>query len=188
MTNHPIASQQEWLAARRELLQKEKQFTQLRDQLSAQRRQLPWVKIEKAYTFQGSKGAETLAQLFEGKHQLVVYHLMFAPENERACKNCSFWADHFGGIEAHLRQRDTSFAAISRAPLEKLRHMAKQLGWTFKWVSCGENGFNHDFGTSFTSCRGGCAPVDRACRGAERGSAPRGATASRHRIEVSMET
>src|SRR4029078_4896242 len=103
---------------------------------------------------------------------LVVYHLMFAPEHERACKNCSFWAAHFGGIEAHLKQRHTTRAAISRAPPPKLQHMAKQLGWTFKWVSCGENGFNHDFGTSFTSCRGGCAPVDRACRGAERGSPP----------------
>ncbi|HEU4582513.1 MAG TPA: DUF899 domain-containing protein [Polyangiaceae bacterium] len=150
MTDHPITSQEQWLAARRELLTKEKQFTQLRDQLSEQRRQLPWVKVERAYTFQGANGPETLAQLFEGRHQLIVYHLMFAPENERACKNCSFWADHFDGIEAHLKQRDTTFAAISRAPLPKLQRMAQELGWRFKWLSCGENGFNHDFGTSFT--------------------------------------
>ena len=149
MNQHPIASRHEWLAARRELLAKEKQFTVLRDQLSEQRRQLPWVRVEAGYVFQTPRGPETLAQLFQGRSQLVVYHFMFNPTAERGCKNCSFWADSFNGIVAHLKQRDTSFAAISRAPLGKLQTMAQQLGWTFPWVSSEGTSFNHDFGVFF---------------------------------------
>lgn len=150
MTNsHPILSRNEWLAARRELLQKEKQFTRLRDQLSEERRQLPWVEVKESYVFQGPKGPETLAQLFERRSQLVVYHFMFAPEAQAGCKSCSFWADSFNGVVAHLKQRDTSFSAISRAPLAKLQPMAQRLGWSFKWVSSEGNHFNRDFGVFF---------------------------------------
>jgi predicted dithiol-disulfide oxidoreductase (DUF899 family) len=150
MTNsHPILSRNEWLAARRELLQKEKQFTVLRDQLSEERRRLPWVEIKEPYVFQGPNGPETLAQLFEGKSQLIVYHFMFAPEAQAGCKSCSFWADSFNGIVAHLKQRDTTFSAISRAPLPKLQAMAKRLDWSFKWVSSEGNHFNRDYGVFF---------------------------------------
>jgi len=121
----------------------------MRDQLSAERRALPWLRIDKDYTFDGPSGRETLAQLFGDRSQLVVYHFMFAPEWDVGCKSCSFWADNFNGITAHLRQRDVAFAAISRAPLAKLQDFAKRLGWTFKWVSSHGTDFNYDFEVSF---------------------------------------
>jgi len=121
----------------------------MREQLSAERRALPWVRIEKDYTFDGPNGQETLAQLFGDRSQLVIYHFMFAPEWDAGCKNCSFWADSFNGITAHLRQCDVAFAAVSRAPLVKLQAFAKRLGWTFKWVSSNGSDFNYDFEVSF---------------------------------------
>ena len=149
MTTNEVVSKSAWVEARRRLLAKEKEFTRLRDELSAERRALPWVRIHKEYTFDGPSGKETLAQLFGDRTQLVVYHFMFAPEWEVGCKSCSFWADNFNGITAHLRQRDVAFAAISRAPLAKLQDFAKRLGWTFKWVSSNDNDFNYDFEVSF---------------------------------------
>ena len=149
MTTHQVASKDEWLQARMRLLAKEKEFTRMRDRLSAERRALPWVPIDKKYTFDGPGGRETLAQLFGDRSQLVVYHFMFAPEWESGCKSCSFWADNFNGITAHMRQRDVAFVAISRAPLAKLQAFAKRLGWTFKWVSSDESDFNYDFNVSF---------------------------------------
>jgi len=149
MTTHEVVSKGEWVEARKRLLAKEKEFTRVRDQLSAERRALPWMRIDKDYTFDGPNGRETLAQLFGDRSQLVVYHFMFAPEWKVGCKSCSFWADNFNGITAHLRQRDVSFAAISRAPLAKLQDFAKRLGWTFKWVSSQGTDFNYDFEVSF---------------------------------------
>ena len=149
MTTHEVVSKGEWVEARKRLLAKEKEFTHMREQLSAERRALPWMRIDKDYTFDGPNGRETLAQLFGDRSQLVVYHFMFAPEWEVGCKNCSFWADNFNGITAHLRQRDVAFAAISRAPLAKLQAFAQRLGWTFKWVSSQGTDFNYDFEVSF---------------------------------------
>lgn len=133
--NVKVVSQEEWLEARRELLAKEKEFTRLRDQLSQQRRELPWEKVEKEYVFNGPKGKENLSELFDGKNQLIVYHFMFAPEWEEGCSSCSFWADNFNGIDVHLRHRDTNFVTISRAPYEKLEAYKKRMGWSFKWLS-----------------------------------------------------
>jgi predicted dithiol-disulfide oxidoreductase (DUF899 family) len=149
MTDHAIVSRDQWTAARRRLLVKEKEFLQLRDQLSKERRELPWEKVEKHYVFEGGAGKETLADLFAGRHQLIIYHFMFAPDWDAGCKSCSFWADNFNGVIAHLRQRDVSLAAVSRAPIAKLRSFAARLGWTFKWVSSGDTDFNYDYHVSF---------------------------------------
>src|SRR5512143_615911 len=132
---HPVVSHAEWLAARTAFLAKEKEFTRLRDDLSRQRRALPWEKVENSYVFDGPKGKETLADLFGKKSQLVVYHFMFNPEGDAGCKHCSFWADNFNGIDVHLAHRDVSFVAISRAPLAKIEAFKKRMGWSFKWVS-----------------------------------------------------
>ena len=148
--SHPVVSQDEWIAARRRLLAKEKEFTRLRDELSRERRELPWERVDKPYVFETQNGRQTLADLFDGCHQLVVYHFMFAPDWENGCKSCSFWADNFNGIVAHLRQRDVSFVAVSRAPWQKLHAFAQRLGWNFKWVSSGGNDFNFDYQVSFT--------------------------------------
>jgi predicted dithiol-disulfide oxidoreductase (DUF899 family) len=150
MPQHKIASHEEWIAARKDLLAKEKEFTRLRDDLSRQRRELPWEKVDKDYVFDGPNGKESLSQLFAGKSQLIVYHFMFAPEWEAGCKSCSFWADNFNGIDVHLKHRDISFVAISRAPLAKLEAYRKRLGWSFKWLSSAANSFNFDYGASFT--------------------------------------
>jgi predicted dithiol-disulfide oxidoreductase (DUF899 family) len=149
MTDHCIVSHQDWLSARRELLAKEKAFTQQRDALSRLRRDLPWEKVEKAYSFETPSGRQSLGGLFGGRSQLVVYHFMFAPDWESGCKSCSFWADHFNGLAPHLAARDVTMLAISRAPLGKLQGFAKRLGWSFPWVSSGDGEFNYDFQASF---------------------------------------
>jgi predicted dithiol-disulfide oxidoreductase (DUF899 family) len=150
MTQHPVVSHEEWIAARTRFLAKEKEFTRLRDELSRERRELPWELVRKDYVFEGENGRETLAELF-GKHgQLIVYHFMFDPEWDIGCRSCSFWADNFNGIIAHLNQRDVSMVAISRAPYPKLKEQARKLGWTFKWVSSFGNDFNFDYGVSFS--------------------------------------
>lgn len=144
-----IATQEDWLKAREALLVQEKAFTHERDALSARRREMPWLKIEQDYVFEGPDGRKSLEDLFDGRSQLIVYHLMFAPEWDWACKSCSFWADQFDGAIPHLRARDTSFVAISRAPLEKLQRQAQRLGWTFPWLSAAKNPFAYDMGFSF---------------------------------------
>ena len=150
LEQHPVVSHAEWLTARKDLLAREKEFTRLRDRLSEERRALPWEKVEKDYRFEGPKGSESLSDLFEGKSQLIVYHFMFSPEWEAGCKSCSFWADNFNGIDVHLRHRDTSFLAISRAPYQELVAYRRRMGWSFKWVSSFGNDFNHDYHVSFT--------------------------------------
>ncbi len=152
---HAVVSHQEWLKARQELLEKEKAFTHLREDLSRARRELPWESVTAEYVFDGPTGRESLADLFAGASQLIVYHFMFAPEASVGCPHCSFWADNFNGIVAHLRQRDVTFVAISRAPYEQLAAYRRRLGWTFKWVSSGGTSFNFDYHVSFS-------PEDRA--------------------------
>jgi predicted dithiol-disulfide oxidoreductase (DUF899 family) len=149
MTDHRVVSRDEWVGARRRLLDKEKEFLRLRDQLSAERRELPWVRLEKQYVFEGPAGKETLGDLFAGRSQLIVYHFMFAPEWEAGCRGCSFWADNYNGIIPHLNQRDVSLAAVSRAPLQKLKSFAARMGWNFKWVSAANSEFNYDYQASF---------------------------------------
>jgi predicted dithiol-disulfide oxidoreductase (DUF899 family) len=149
MTSHKIVSREEWLEARKRLLAREKEFTHQRDALSQERRELPWVRVEKNYVFQGPNGAETLSDLFAGRSQLVVYHFMFAPEWDAGCKSCSFWADNFNGITTHLEHRDVTLVAIARAPFPKLQAYERRMGWSFKWLSSFESDFNFDFGVSF---------------------------------------
>jgi len=149
MDTHRIASHEEWLAARKQLLAEEKAFTAARDRLGAARRALPWERVEKIYVFDGPKGKTTLADLFDGRSQLIVQHFMFAPEWDAGCKSCSFWADGYNGFVIHLRQRDTNFVAVSRAPLVKLQAYAKRLGWTFPWVSSGDGDFSYDFQVAY---------------------------------------
>lgn len=149
MADHKVVTHEMWLAARRELLAHEKEFTRLRDALSEQRRRLPWERLEKEYAFTSVAGEESLAQLFGSRSQLVVYHFMYGPDWEVGCKSCSFWADNFNGVIAHLHARDVSFVAVSRAPLKALQAFAKRLGWNFKWVSSFGSDFNFDCGVSF---------------------------------------
>lgn len=145
-----IVSEAEWLVARKEHLSKEKEFTRLRDQLSAERRMLPWVRIEKNYVFDGPNGKETLAGLFDGRSQLIVYHFMFGPGWEQGCPSCSFLADHIDGAVVHLAHRDVTLLAVSRAPLPQIEAFRKRMGWRFKWVSSYVNEFNFDYHVSFT--------------------------------------
>src|SRR5713101_4109548 len=148
--DHSVVSHEEWLSARTAFLAKEKEFTRLRDELSQQRRALPWEKVEKQYVFDGAGGKETLADLFENRSQLVVYHFMFPPEDDEGCPSCSFWADTFNGSSIHLPHRDVSFVAISRAPLAKIEPFKQRMGWSFKWVSSFNTDFNFDYYVSFT--------------------------------------
>ena len=146
---HKIVSHDKWLEARRKFLLKEKAFTRLRDRLSAQRRALPWERVDKKYVFDGPDGKETLAELFGGRHQLVIYHFMFPPEWDAGCPSCSFWADNFDDNIVHLAHRDVTMVAISRAPYRKLAAYEKRMGWRFKWLSSFGNDFNFDYQASF---------------------------------------
>ena len=150
LKNHKVVSHQEWLRARTAFLTKEKKFTRLRDELSQQRRELPWEAVKKEYVFEGPNGKETLPDLFDGRSQLIVYHFMFDPSWDEGCKHCSFWADNFNGIIAHLNHRDATMIAVSRAPYRKLAAYEKRMGWNFKWVSAHETDFNFDYHVSFT--------------------------------------
>jgi predicted dithiol-disulfide oxidoreductase (DUF899 family) len=148
-TTRKIVTHEEWMAARKALLVKEKEFTRLQDRLSQQRRELPWERVTKDYVFDGPEGQESLSELFAGRSQLAVYHFMFAPDWEAGCPHCSFWADNFDGIDIHLAHRDVTFVAVSHAPLAKLAAFKQRMGWTFKWLSAGENGFNYAYFVSF---------------------------------------
>jgi predicted dithiol-disulfide oxidoreductase (DUF899 family) len=144
-----VVSPSEWLAARRELLAREKAFTRERDALSAARRELPWVRVEKPYKFEGPKGQQSLADLFGGRSQLVVYHFMFGPEWEEGCLGCSLHCDHVDGARQHFEHDDVSFVAVSRGPIEKLQTYRKRMGWRFRWVSSAASDFNFDYHVSF---------------------------------------
>src|SRR6266481_6739615 len=149
--DHEIVSPEKWAAKRIELLKKEKEFTRRGDQLSAEKRKLPWVRVGKEYVFDGPDGKETLADLFSGRSQLVVYHFMFGPEWEEGCPTCSLVADNFDGNVVHLAHRDVTLAVVSRARLPQIEAFKKRMGWRFKWVSSYGSDFNHDYRVSFTN-------------------------------------
>jgi predicted dithiol-disulfide oxidoreductase (DUF899 family) len=145
-----VVSHSEWLAARTAFLKKEKEFSRLRDELSKQRRELPWEKIEKNYIFEGPNGKAALADLFEGRTQLLVYHFMFGPNWAEGCPSCSYLGDHFDGMLPHLNARDVTFTAISRGPMPQIAAFKKRMGWKFNWVSSYGTDFNYDYHVSFT--------------------------------------
>jgi len=146
---HPrVVSREEWLAARKQHLTREKAFTHQRDQLSAERRALPWVKVDKDYRFEGEHGQQTLADLFGNNSQLVIYHFMFGPGWKEGCHGCSFLADHFDGANLHLAHHDISLVAVSHAPWSEFQDFKRRMGWTFKWVSSAGTDFNYDFEVS----------------------------------------
>jgi predicted dithiol-disulfide oxidoreductase (DUF899 family) len=147
---HKVVSQKEWLAARKRLLAKEKKFSKARDQMNRERRALPWMKVEKEYVFDSPEGKMTLADLFDGKSQLITYHFMFGPGWGDGCPHCSFWADHYDGVDYHIGARDTSLVVVSRAPLKEIQSFKKRMGWKFKWVSSNQTDFNFDLQVSFT--------------------------------------
>jgi predicted dithiol-disulfide oxidoreductase (DUF899 family) len=147
---HTVVSKDHWTEARKALLAKEKEFTRLRDDLSRQRRQLPWELVEKRYVFDGPNGKETLAELFGGRSQLMVYHFMLGPGWEEGCKSCSFLADQIDGVAVHLAQRDVTLVVASRAPLPEIQAFKKRMGWRFPWVSSNGSDFNFDYQVSFT--------------------------------------
>jgi predicted dithiol-disulfide oxidoreductase (DUF899 family) len=146
---HEVVPHEAWVEARAALLAEEKEFTRRRDELSRHRRELPWEAVEKQYVFDGPDGRESLADLFAGRNQLIVYHFMFEPDVDEGCPSCSFWADNFDPIVVHLNARDTTMVAISRAPYPALAAYRDRMGWSFKWLSSGENDFNADFGVYF---------------------------------------
>src|SRR5262249_1682521 len=150
MSDNKAVSHEEWLKARLELLAAEKEFTRKRDALTRHRMAMPWERVEKSYQFEGPNGALSLADLFDGRSQLIVYHFMFGPDWEEGCKSCSFWADNFNGIPIHLNHRDVTLAAVSRAPLAKINAYKQRMGWSFPWVSSHGNDFNFDYHVSFT--------------------------------------
>jgi predicted dithiol-disulfide oxidoreductase (DUF899 family) len=155
MEPHRIVSRHQWLVARKAYLTEEKAFSRARDALSRKRRALPWVKVEKNYLFEGPNGRQTLADLFDGKSQLIVYHFMLGPGWEAGCPSCSLLADHFDGAVIHLAQRDVTFIVVSRAPLPQIEKFRRRMGWHFKWVSSFDSDFNYDYQVS-------CSPEEKA--------------------------
>ena len=150
MMQNRIATREEWLAARKAHLAREKELTRLRDQVSAERRGLPWLRIDKRYVFDGPRGKETLADLFDGRSQLIIKHFMLGPGWREGCVGCSFHADHIDGALTHLVHHDVTLLAVSRAPLAEIEAFKKRMGWGFKWVSSHGSDFNYDFHVSFT--------------------------------------
>src|SRR5262245_60257013 len=160
MSTHQVVSREEWLEARRKHLKHEKELTRLRDQLSTERRELPWVKVDKHYRFETPDGTKTLADLFAGHSQLIVYHFMFHPDWREGCPSCSFVVDHLDGTIPHLAARDVSLAVVSRAPLAKIEAFKKRMGWRFTWVSSFGSDFNYDYHVSFTPEQKAAGKVD----------------------------
>lgn len=148
--NHSVVTPDRWIAARQSLLAREKELTRLRDRIAQERRALPWTRLEKTYIFDTPEGRRPLADLFEGRSQLLVQHFMFGPDWEQGCQSCSFMADHADSMRVHLAHRDVTLVAVSRAPLARIEAFRRRMGWQFPWVSSHDNDFNHDFGVSFT--------------------------------------
>jgi predicted dithiol-disulfide oxidoreductase (DUF899 family) len=148
--SHAIVSQEEWLSLRKELLLQEKELTRTRDKINAKRRELPWVRLDKSYVFDAPEGKRSLADLFDGHSQLVIYHFMFGPDWQEGCPSCSFVSDHLDAAGVHLAARDVTMVMVSRAPLAKIKAFKKRMGWRFKWVSSLDSDFNNDFHVSFT--------------------------------------
>jgi predicted dithiol-disulfide oxidoreductase (DUF899 family) len=179
MTEHRVGTREEWLAAREELLEREKELTRRGDELARQRRELPWVRVDKEYRFETDEGTKTLAELFDGRSQLLVYHFMFGPEYTAGCPVCSSGADTYNGAVPHLNARDVTFLCISRAPLERLQAYKRRMGWTFPWVSSLGTDFNFDFQVSQTEEQlaaflGGDVPAVVAHMAAASGTDPAG--------------
>src|SRR5262245_61447884 len=151
VTNHPVVSPDRWIAERKKLLAREKELTHLRDRIAEERRALPWVRVAKPYVFDTPQGKRTLADLFEGRSQLMVQHFMLGPGWQQGCPSCSYMADHTDGMNIHLAHRDITFVAVSRAPLAEIEGFRQRMGWQFKWVSSNANDFNYDFHVSFTA-------------------------------------
>ena len=149
--NPAVVTREEWLEARRDFLAKEKEFTRQRDALSKARRELPWVKVDKDYIFDGPNGQESLGDLFDGRSQLIVYHFMYGPDWKEGCPSCSFWADNYNDIVVHLAHRDITLLAVARTSLENIDAYKQRMGWGFKWVSSLENDFNYDYHVSATA-------------------------------------
>src|SRR5579859_2397494 len=149
--NHRVVSEAEWLKARKKFLVKEKKFTRMVDAFNEERRALPWVEVTKNYQFEGPNGKETLADLFEDRSQLIIYHFMFTADDEAGCPHCALRADCFNGVNVHLKHRDVTMIAVSRAPYKTLAAYKKRMGWNFKWVSSGDTDFNFDYHVSFTA-------------------------------------
>jgi predicted dithiol-disulfide oxidoreductase (DUF899 family) len=149
MTRHEVVSEEQWIEARCALLAEEKAFTRERDRLSEKRRALPWVKLQKNYVFEESSGSISLAELFDGRSQLIVYHFMFGPDSQEGCPGCSLLSDHVDGARQHFEHNDVSFVAVSRGPIDKLMIYRRRMGWNFRWVSSAGNDFNFDFHVSF---------------------------------------
>jgi predicted dithiol-disulfide oxidoreductase (DUF899 family) len=150
MTEHKVGTREEWRAAREALLEREKELTRRNDELARERRELPWVRIDEEYSFETDDGTKTLAELFDGRSQLLIYHFMFGPEYTAGCPMCSAGADTFDGAVSHLKARDVTFLCVSRAPLERLQAYKRRMGWTFPWVSSLGSDFNFDFDASHT--------------------------------------
>ncbi len=153
MTTHAVVSQDQWLDARRALLAEEKALTRERDRLAKKRQELPWVKVQKDYVFRGIEGRLSLGDLFDGRHQLIVYHFMFGPDWNEGCPGCSLLADHVDGARQHFEHNDVSFAAVSRGPIDKLEAYRRRMGWKFRWVSSADSDFNFDYHVSFPKNR-----------------------------------
>ena len=148
--NHPVVSQEEWLTARKAHFEKERVLTHALDALRAERRQLPWVRVEKPYRFGGPDGECTLSDLFDGRSQLVIYHCMLTPGSDHVCPGCSYVMDHVDAARQHFEHADLSFAAVSRASIQRIEEVRRRMGWTFRWVSVGDGDFSYDFGVAFT--------------------------------------
>ena len=162
MPTHEISGREEWLAARRDLLTREKQLTRLTDEIARERQALPWVKVDEPYAFDTPDGTKTLAELFDGRSQLLVYHFMYSPEIDGGfCKSCSLLADHLDGPRPHLNARDVTLTCVSRAPLDEIDAYKTRMGWSFPWASSLPSSFNYDFQASFTDAqRAGTAPAE----------------------------
>src|SRR5487761_2124008 len=160
MTTHTTGTREEWLAARLELLDAEKELTRRGDELARRRQALPWVRIDKAYRFETDEGGATLADLFQGRSQLLVYHFMFGPDYKAGCPSCSMIADGFDGFAIHLANHDVTLMAVSRAPLARLRAYKQRMGWAFPWASSHGGDFNFDFNVSFTEAQEKEGPVE----------------------------
>ncbi|HEX4295840.1 MAG TPA: thioredoxin family protein [Rhizomicrobium sp.] len=150
MTDHKVVSERDWVAERKKLLEREKELTHLQEQVAAERRALPWVRVDKAYTFDTPEGKKTLSDLFDGRSQLVVYHFMYGPEMKTGCVGCSFLSDHVDGANQHLKHHDVTYVAVSRGSLATLEAYKKRMGWKFPWVSSAGSDFNYDYHVSFT--------------------------------------